>query len=117
MTTTLAQGSLRERVAEEVRALMARRKVSGTQLAKAMNVSHTYMWRRLSGATAFDLDDLERIGALLGVPASAFFSSPPNQVSGGITGLQPLGLMGGSIKPVSKAPRSPERVTHLRVAA
>jgi transcriptional regulator with XRE-family HTH domain len=58
---------LREYVAEELRVLLARRRMSGVQLAKHIGKSHTYVWRRLNGETAFDLDDLERIGVVLGV--------------------------------------------------
>jgi transcriptional regulator with XRE-family HTH domain len=64
---TLGGASLRERTAEEVRALLARRKMSATQLARELKVSQAYVWRRLSGETAFDLDDLERIANVLTV--------------------------------------------------
>lgn len=59
--------TLRERTAEEIRALLARRKMSATQLGREMGISQAYIWRRLSGETAFDLDDLEKIAAILGV--------------------------------------------------
>lgn len=59
--------TLREHAAEEVRALLGRRRTSATQLARQMGVSQAYVWRRLSGETAFDLDDLEKISALLDV--------------------------------------------------
>lgn len=64
---TAREQSLRERVAEEIRALMARRNISRQTMAKAMGVSHTTVWRRLSGDTALDLDELERIADTLGV--------------------------------------------------
>lgn len=60
--------TLRERTAEEVRALLARKRISATELARQMGVSQAYVWRRLDGRTAFDLDDLERVALLLGVP-------------------------------------------------
>jgi len=44
--------------------------MSRLQLAKRIDRSHTYMWRRLSGETAFDLDDLQKIAAVLGVSVS-----------------------------------------------
>jgi len=59
--------SLREHVAEELRALLGRRKMSATQLARHMGVSQAYIWRRLNGETAFDLDDLEKIASILAV--------------------------------------------------
>lgn len=64
---------LRERTAEELRALLARRKMSATQLARHMGVSQAYIWRRLDGQTAFDLDDLEKIANILGVDVLDLF--------------------------------------------
>lgn len=54
-------------VAEEVRVLLARRRISAVQLAKLMGVSQPYLSRRLNGAVALDLDDLEKIADVLGV--------------------------------------------------
>jgi transcriptional regulator with XRE-family HTH domain len=53
--------------AEEVRVLLARKRISAVQLAKLMGVSQPYLSRRLNGAVAFDLDDIERIGQVLDV--------------------------------------------------
>lgn len=58
---------LKASVAEEIRALLGRRNMSKLQLAQRIDRSHTYMWRRLSGEVAFDLDDLERIADVFGV--------------------------------------------------
>lgn len=77
MTTAMETAppqTLREQVAEEVRALMARRRISGVQLAKRIGKSQTYVWRRLSGETPFDVDDLEALAGALGVPATAFLA-------------------------------------------
>lgn len=54
-------------MAEEIRALMARRRISGVALAVKIDRSQSYVSRRLTGDVAFDLDDLERIAAVLGV--------------------------------------------------
>ena len=62
--------SLSERVAEEIRALLARRRMSGRQLAAALGVSQTWMSSRLSGSTPIDLNDLERIAQVLSIDAS-----------------------------------------------
>lgn len=78
--TVTAPESLRARVAEEVRALLARRRMSATELARALGVSQTYVWRRLSAEVAFDLDDLERIAGVLRVRLSdvvPFGDEPP----------------------------------------
>lgn len=53
--------------AEEVRVLLARKRISAVQLAKLMGVSQPYLSRRLNGAVAFDLDDIEKIAEVLGV--------------------------------------------------
>jgi transcriptional regulator with XRE-family HTH domain len=65
VTTT---ASLSERVAEEIRVALTRRRMSAARLARELGVSQTYVWRRLEGQTAFDLDDLEKIAAILEVP-------------------------------------------------
>jgi transcriptional regulator with XRE-family HTH domain len=41
--------------------------MSQIELARRIGKSHTYVGRRLSGETAFDTDDLERIAGILGV--------------------------------------------------
>jgi transcriptional regulator with XRE-family HTH domain len=61
---------LKRSVAEEIRALLGRRDISKIELARRIEKSHTYVWRRLSGETAFDLDDLQKIAAVLGVTAA-----------------------------------------------
>lgn len=62
---------LREVVAEEVRALLGRRNMRHIELARRIGRSHTYVGRRLSGETAFDIDDLEQIAGVLGVSAES----------------------------------------------
>lgn len=68
MSETITQeATLREHVAEEVRALLGRRRMSSVALARSIGKSHTYVWRRLNGETAFDLDDLQGIAKTLAV--------------------------------------------------
>jgi len=57
---------LREAVAEEIRALLARRRMSGAALAAKIDKSEMYLSRRLRAETAFDIDDLEQIATALG---------------------------------------------------
>jgi transcriptional regulator with XRE-family HTH domain len=78
---TSSQRALRSHVAEEVRVGLARRRMSGVELARRIGKSHTYVWRRLTGETAFDLDDIERIAAVLGVDAVDLFPRPNAQVN------------------------------------
>ena len=71
MTTVTARPQrgalLHQLVSEEVRAWMARRRVSGEALAEKLGTSGTFVSRRLLGKTAFDLNDIEAIAAALGV--------------------------------------------------
>lgn len=67
---------LRDHVAEEIRALMARRRLSGVQLAAQIDKSQGYLSRRLNGVQPFDVDDLEAIAGVLGVPVSALLRPP-----------------------------------------
>ena len=66
-TPTLNKQPLRERTAEEIRSLLARRRMSAAQLGRLMGVSQAYVWRRLTSETAFDLNDLEAIAEILEV--------------------------------------------------
>lgn len=64
---------MRELIAEEIRALMGRRKVGVSELARRIGVSQPYLSRRLSGEVAIDVDDLARIAAELSVDVIALF--------------------------------------------
>lgn len=58
---------LRQQAAEEIRVILARRRMSASELARRTGLKQPYMSRRMTGETAFDLDDLEVIAAALGV--------------------------------------------------
>lgn len=64
--------SLRQRVAAEVRAEMARRRVSQSELARRLGEGQPWVNRRVNGDVALDLDDLERISEALDAPITAF---------------------------------------------
>ena len=66
-TPTVDPGSLTARVAEEIRALMGRKRVSGAALARSLGVSEAWISYRLSGKQTIDLHDLERIADVLHV--------------------------------------------------
>ena len=66
----------REAVAEEVRALMGRRRVSGTRLAKALGMSQSALSRRLNGEHPFDIDELFAVAEHFGVAITALFGRP-----------------------------------------
>ena len=64
-----------ERTAGAVRAELARRKINGRELAKALGWSVTTTWRRLNGTYPFDVEELSLIADHLGVSVSTFLSS------------------------------------------
>jgi transcriptional regulator with XRE-family HTH domain len=64
---TSPRGRLREHVAEEIRVLLARKRISAAELARRTGIKQSTMSRRMTGETAFDMDDLEVIAEVLGV--------------------------------------------------
>lgn len=58
---------LTDLVAEEVRAIMGRRRKTGAALARQLGVSQMWVSDRLRGVQPFDLGDLERIAGVLEV--------------------------------------------------
>jgi transcriptional regulator with XRE-family HTH domain len=66
MTETDPGAIFSRRVAAEVRATMARRRIKQKDLAAAMNMSPQAISRRLSGELPFDLDELAHVARLLG---------------------------------------------------
>lgn len=55
------------RVAEEIRALLARRRMSGRELARHLGVSPSWVSYRLTGTQPIDLNDLDTIARVLQV--------------------------------------------------
>lgn len=58
------------RVAAEVRGELARQKRTQADLAVALGLSQQAVSRRVSGALAFDVDELHRVAVFLGVPVA-----------------------------------------------
>lgn len=61
------QTRLTDLVAEEIRALLARRRMSGRELARQLGESPSWVNFRLTGHTPVGLNDLQRIAEALGV--------------------------------------------------
>ena len=59
-----------ERTAAAVRAELARRRISGRELARRLGWSAPTMWRRLRGDVPLTIDELEAIAEFLEVPVS-----------------------------------------------
>ena len=53
--------------------LLARKRLSASELARRIDVTQPYISRRLTGEIAFDVDDLARIAKALDVPVSQLF--------------------------------------------
>lgn len=64
---TTNRESLREETAGELRALLARRRVSASELARQLGWKQSYIARRIDGRVALDLDDLQAIARVLEV--------------------------------------------------
>lgn len=75
---------LREMVAAEVRAEIARQRRTARSVALQLGWTAPYISRRLSGHTPFTLDDLDAISAALGVPMSRFLDLSGRPAVGGI---------------------------------
>lgn len=56
-------------VADNIRAEMARRKMSQRALADALGKPQPFVYRRLAGRVAFDVDELAQIAGLLDMDA------------------------------------------------
>lgn len=65
----------------EVRAQLARRRLSGVRAAKALGWTQNYIARRMIGAVPFTASDLVALAELLEVPVSTFFEFRPGVIS------------------------------------
>lgn len=98
MTTTTAETAtkLTERVAEEIRVAMTRRRISGRTLAKLLGVSPSWVSYRLTGVQPIDLNDLAAIAAALKV---SIISLIPEQDRSAIAPYLPM-----ADQPISNPP-------------
>ena len=59
--------TLAETIPGQLRAELARRQITKSELAERLNVSDMWVYRRLTGSVVLDLDDLDRITAALDI--------------------------------------------------
>jgi transcriptional regulator with XRE-family HTH domain len=71
----------RETIAEEIRALMARRQVSQTELAQAVGVSQATFSERIRGRKPFNLDQLDAIAEHLNVSVESIVTAAREAVA------------------------------------
>lgn len=67
--------TLSEKISSELRAELARQRLSQAEVALAMGRSQAYLSRRLSGDIPFDVDDLAQLAEILGVPVAALLGA------------------------------------------
>lgn len=108
---------LREKVAQEVRAEIARAGFSVNAAAKALEWTQPYLQRRISGTTAFDVDDLEHISRWLGVPVSVLIGTtekPPGPSTEHRAGAYTTSGTGRYLTPSSPRPAAEAVVIDFR---
>jgi transcriptional regulator with XRE-family HTH domain len=78
MSTSLTTSrTLSDRVAEEIRVMMARRLLKQSELAKLLDTNDQWLSVRLRGRQPIDLNDLERIADALGADVADLIPSGP----------------------------------------
>jgi len=75
--------TLNDAVAAEVRAEMARQRISARRLAEMSGIPHTTLARKMRGAARLDLDDLQDVADALGVDVYALIPPRPVRVAQG----------------------------------
>lgn len=78
------RGNLREQIAANVRAELARAKIRTSHLPKLVGKSQSYWSRRVLGELPFDTDDLDGLGQLLGVEPRSFLDVESDRSAGSI---------------------------------
>lgn len=68
--------SFSQTVGATVRAEMARRKITQRQVAEKLGISQTQVSRRLDGTVSFNVDELEAVAQVLGLPVALFVAQP-----------------------------------------
>lgn len=81
------QARLTDAVAEEIRALLARKRWRQAQFATLLGVSEVWVSRRLSGKTEISLDDLREMADGLGVTVADLLPRSARQGTNGSSGI------------------------------
>jgi len=109
--------SLASYVIGEILALMGRRRMNNTELGRRLGVPDYWVGRRLNGKIPIDLNDVQRIAAALGVPATDLFpSSKRNSVwkAAAPLGERVIATIGEDRKPSVRAHRPGRPVRQTR---
>jgi transcriptional regulator with XRE-family HTH domain len=101
----MSDATLSDRAAEEIRAALARRRISGSELARRIGVSHTWVTNRLAGHREIGLNDLQRIADALDA-----------QVTDLLPALAKRSTEGGLRQASTYATTGPRSWSHLQAA-
>lgn len=102
-------------VANEIRALLAGRRLTHQWLAEALGVSKSWVSYRLTGKQAIDINDMHRVADALGVDVLRLFPSPDAASSAAFPTQQPTTTDPRSPDPGHRPnPRSTTRAGHRR---
>lgn len=74
-------GAFTAAVAEELRAQMARKRVSGRELARRVHVSAQWMSQRTRGVVPMDTNDMEMLAAALGITLTELLADAAQRVT------------------------------------
>lgn len=108
-----ASGWLRRRTSEEIRVLLARRMMSAAELARRTGITQSTMSRRMTGETAFDLDDLEVIASVLEVDVTELLPRAVGAGAGAPESSGPNRRYGPTALPVTARRRVASRVSPI----
>lgn len=104
--------TLNERVAEEIRVMLARRQITATELARKAGMTQRSISRRITGEKAIDMDDLDRIAGALGVDVLDLIPATDNEPRPRrSTGPRVVGRRRGNIPPSWHATHRAARTT------
>jgi transcriptional regulator with XRE-family HTH domain len=70
----------RDQIAAEVRAELARQKMSVSEAARRLGWTQSFLQRRVMGDRGFEASELAAVAGLLDVPVEVFFARPLAQV-------------------------------------
>jgi transcriptional regulator with XRE-family HTH domain len=86
-----ASDTLSLRVAEEIRAMLGRKRVTGRELARRLGVSQPWVSQRLTGHMDISLNDLQRIADALGLDFAELLPARSHNKTYGTPPVRPTG--------------------------
>lgn len=92
------------KAAEEILALLGRRRMSKSELARRLGVSHTWVTNRLTGDQEIGVNELQRIAVILGVSAGELLPGPTRRYPPARDPLAPHVVATVGTRPVQPPP-------------